>query len=296
MAERALQELQSSLQLQVSSPVATTVRREKFPRAQSDVKRQSESRQRRLKTYQRIQYLKEQGYGQRQIARALGHSRGLVRRYYNASQFPEAQARYVASILDPYLDFLEERYAGCTQAPQLWREIRAQGYPGSESRVGKWLQNRRKRTAAAVVELSDTTSSDQRPIVLSSLSSSKWLLSADPAHLKLEEQVLLRQLLQVPELQLLYQLIQRLKSLIREQRAELLDDWLTDASASGIAACARFAASLQQDYGAVRSALELPWSNGQTEGQVHRLKFLKRQMYGRAKLDLLRLRMLYVRA
>lgn len=54
-----------------------------------------------------------------------------------------------------------------------------------------------------------------------------------------------------------------------------------------------FTASLVQDYTVVRAALELPWSNGQTEGQVHRLKLLKRQMYGRAKLDLLRLRVLY---
>ena len=54
-----------------------------------------------------------------------------------------------------------------------------------------------------------------------------------------------------------------------------------------------FALGIQQDYAAVRAALETPWSNGQTEGQVNRLKFIKRQMYGRAKLDLLRLRVLY---
>ena len=71
---------------------------------------------------------------------------------------------------------------------------------------------------------------------------------------------------------------------------------VTDASTSGIVACERFAASLKQDYVAVRFAFELPWSNGHTEGQVHRLKLLKRQMYSRARLDLLRLRMLYVRA
>jgi transposase len=54
-----------------------------------------------------------------------------------------------------------------------------------------------------------------------------------------------------------------------------------------------FAVSLRQDYAAARAALELPWSNGQTEGQVNRLKFIKRQMYGRANFDLLRLKVLH---
>lgn len=81
--------------------------------------------------------------------------------------------------------------------------------------------------------------------------------------------------------------------MICHQQVSLLDDWLEDCSKSAIAGLEQFAASLLQDYAAVRAALELPWSNGQTEGQVHRLKLLKRQMYGRARLDLLRLRILY---
>ncbi len=105
---------------------------------------------------------------------------------------------------------------------------------------------------------------------------------------------MLDQLLHVTVLHTLYELIQRLASLIRERRVDLFDDWLTGASTSGIAASARFAVSLKQDYSAVKAALELPWTNDQTEGQVYRRKLLKRQMYGRAKLDLLRLRMLYV--
>jgi transposase len=55
----------------------------------------------------------------------------------------------------------------------------------------------------------------------------------------------------------------------------------------------RYAASLQADLSAVRAAFALPWSNGQVEGQINRLKFLKRQMYGRASVELLRLRVLH---
>jgi transposase len=53
-----------------------------------------------------------------------------------------------------------------------------------------------------------------------------------------------------------------------------------------------FARSLRRDLAAVRAAFTLPWSNGQTEGHVNRLKYLKRQMYGRASVELLRLRVL----
>lgn len=72
-----------------------------------------------------------------------------------------------------------------------------------------------------------------------------------------------------------------------------LDAWLAASAATSVIPLHNFALGIQQDYAAVRAALETSWSNGQTEGQVNRLKFIKRQMYGRAKLDLLRLRVLY---
>ena len=81
--------------------------------------------------------------------------------------------------------------------------------------------------------------------------------------------------------------------MVRQRQPELLDFWLADCRLSNVAAMQRFAASLKHDYAAVKAAIELPWSNGQIEGQVNRLKLLKRQMYGRANLDLLRLRLLY---
>jgi transposase len=72
-----------------------------------------------------------------------------------------------------------------------------------------------------------------------------------------------------------------------------LDTWLIDAEQSGMPELRGFAAGIRRDLGPVAAALRWEWSNGQTEGQVNRLKTLKRAMYGRAKLDLLRLRLLY---
>ncbi len=80
--------------------------------------------------------------------------------------------------------------------------------------------------------------------------------------------------------------------MVRERRAECLDGWLDSAAISDFPELRRFANGIRRDYDAVRAALELPWSQGPVEGHVTRLKLIKRQMFGRAKLDLLRQRVL----
>jgi len=71
-----------------------------------------------------------------------------------------------------------------------------------------------------------------------------------------------------------------------------LNAWIADASASTVSCIKQFAKGIQADYDAVLAALQLPWSNAQLEGQVNRLKLIKRQMYGRAKFDLLKIRVM----
>jgi transposase len=119
------------------------------------------------------------------------------------------------------------------------------------------------------------------------------LLTARPEHLRANDKLLLEQLLTVDTLSKLYDLVRRFSGLVCERQAAGLDDWLQRCASSEFETLKSFATCLKQDESAVRMALELPWSNGQTEGQVNRLKFLKRQMYGRAYLDPLRLRVLY---
>ena len=81
-------------------------------------------------------------------------------------------------------------------------------------------------------------------------------------------------------------------AMVRQREARQLVAWVEKAMQSQIASLRSFAASLRQDMAAVCAGLSLPWSNGPTEGHINRLKCLKRQMYGRAKLDLLRQRLL----
>ena len=97
-----------------------------------------------------------------------------------------------------------------------------------------------------------------------------------------------------PDARVVYELTERFLSLMRERQAASLDAWLTDATQSGLPEFQRLASGLLTDHAAVAAAASLPYSNGQTEGQVNKLKVLKRQMYGRAKFDLLKLRLLNI--
>ena len=81
--------------------------------------------------------------------------------------------------------------------------------------------------------------------------------------------------------------------MVKERRGCDLSPWLDKAIATDIKTLKRFANGIRADFVAVQTALTMIWSNGQTEGQINRLKFIKRQMYGRANLDLLRKRVLY---
>ena len=81
--------------------------------------------------------------------------------------------------------------------------------------------------------------------------------------------------------------------MIRERQADVLPAWLERAERSSVTEMKSFAIGIKQDYAAIAAALEHEWSNGQTEGQITRLKLIKRQMYGRANFDLLKARVLY---
>jgi transposase len=119
-------------------------------------------------------------------------------------------------------------------------------------------------------------------------------LLKDPAELKPEEQALVQALGdRCAELKASAELARTFADMVRHRQAGEWEDWITNAQRPGVAReLCGFAAGLRQDEAAVRAALSLEWSNGQVEGQVNRLKLLKRQMYGRAGFDLLRRRFL----
>lgn len=95
-----------------------------------------------------------------------------------------------------------------------------------------------------------------------------------------------------PEVAVALTMVETFRRMLRERDPAALDGWLQAAKASGVRELRHFAAHLRRDRAAVEAALRERWSSGQVEGQVTKLKLIKRQMYGRAKLDLLKKRFL----
>ena len=115
-----------------------------------------------------------------------------------------------------------------------------------------------------------------------------------PERLNDEERVVVERLCQLfPDLKTVQELALDFAKMVRRRVRDQLPKWLRAAAQSRLKELVGFARGISEDYEAVRNALTYEWSNGQLEGQVNRLKLLKRQMYGRAKFDLLRARVLH---
>ena len=230
-----------------------------------------------------------------QLAKELQHHPATIRKYYYATTFPERKPRRATtSILEPYLPYLKLRLEqGCENALQLWREIQTQGYPGSHRQVMKWVHVKRTSVSrhSPSAHLTSMSSSPTRS-TLPSTKQLAWLLVRDPSSLTPDDQILLDYLQQDGQIQTVYTFCQRFVAMVKNRVVDDFDPWIADSETVGVIQIQNFVIGLQSDYNAVRAALATSWSNGQTEGQVNRLKFIKRQMYGRAKFDLLRLRVL----
>lgn len=196
-------------------------------------------------------------------------------------------------LMDPFKPYIIERWNnGCHNASQLYREIQAQGYPGKKTVVRDYARQLRQasglpprvRTGSANEVQQDP--SKRRP----TLRKMAHLIGCPEDKLdESEKEFILRVSCVGAQIEKVVGLTQEFGTIIRQRKAEVLDDWLERAEDSLLNG---FVAGLRQDHDAVRAALTLPWSNGPTEGHVNRLKCIKRQMYGRAKLDLLRQRVL----
>jgi transposase len=191
----------------------------------------------------------------------------------------------------PYLVYLERRWQeGCQVGAQLWRELQAQGYRGSLSSVYRALKQWRPADGR---RQSPTPTTWPKRYALSPRQG-MWLLLQAEDDLPERDRVA-RPVLESahPAIATATGLAQRFQQMVRDREAAAPEPWLQEAASSKVPEFRRFAASLRGDEAAVRAALEYPWSNGQLEGQINRVKVLKRVGDGRAKLDLLRQRILH---
>jgi transposase len=251
-------------------------------------KQKLERRGKRQERYEAVKELHEHGVSKSAIARRLELDWRTVNKYVKADECPVYPERARSSKLAPYMGYMIQRWeSGCHNATQIWREIRKQGFNGSRRIVSEWATKKRKSM--------QSSGSDPVPekIIPWSVSRASWLLVKQEEKLTGDDKAALERMKQADEeVAQAYTLGQRFAGMIRERQSESLLPWLEDVARSGIGGLTGFAKGLKQDIAAVTNALSLPWSNGQTEGQVNRLKLIKRQMYGRASFGLLRKRVL----
>ncbi len=245
-------------------------------------KLQYEGYLRRQETNEAIKELSKKGTSIRQIVRQTGHSRKVVRDVLRGQRFDVFRTR--PSSLESWLPWLNTRWdEGVRNALVLWREMQAQGFPGQSGVVSQWAQRRRLAEKANQSGLARTPSAR---VIARLLTTARDDLAKSEAILVAAIEV------NVPELVVARTTIGNFQSMIRSKTATKLEDWLQAAKLSLVTS---FANGVEKDLAAVRNAIISPWSNGQTEGQITRLKLVKRQMYGRAKLDLLQARLIGAR-
>jgi transposase len=252
------------------------------------------SSQPRAERYKHVCQLAQQGWPFTAIAKAVGLHRKTVSLYVRGVFSPRRPSR---SILDPYKPYLLARWnAGYWTGTQLWQEIQQQGYRGKRTTVLCYIG--RLRQAAGVAPRTRIPQLTAPPVVDPSVGAltprqAAWLVFRHPEKSTESDASLLHRLSQLaPALAEAIALGQAFARLLRSRCAEHLEEWLTQAAQSALAPFQRLAKSFRRDLDAIRAGVTLPWSTGPVEGHINRLKLVKRQMFGRAKLDLLASRFL----
>lgn len=245
--------------------------------------------------YEEIRQLREAGWTFQAIGAHLGVSRCTAARYALAPHCPPRRLRHTP--LDDYKPYLLARWnAGCRTGVQLFTEIQHQGYRGKRSTVLNYITRLRKAQGLAPRSRRLTPTRPVSDPAIHPLTPRRatWLVLQRPEKSTVCELAFIIQLQQThPVLATAITLAQQFVHALRVRSPALFDQWLLAALASEVAALQRFAQSLQRDYAAVKAGFTVPWSTGPVEGHINRLKMLKRQMFGRANLDLLAIRMLH---
>ena len=244
----------------------------------------------KVEQYEQIHALQAAGFTKLDIADLVGVSRPTVDRYLNLEAPPERRRphRTGLRVLEAFEPYLLQRWTqGCRNRSRLVREIRAQGYQHGASTVVRFFQRlERDQPGLSVPPAPPKTNVPSARHVA-------CLLVQRPDDLASEEREYLTRLGEhEPALATAYGLSQAFAGMVRERTGQRLTDWLADVAASGIGELVGFARGVRDDQAPVEAALTLEWSNGQTEGQVNKLKLLKRSMYGRASFEFLRRRCL----
>lgn len=239
--------------------------------------------------YQQMTTLRAQGLTQREVATRMGMSERAVRSWLKRGTAPTNERRVRRrSVFDPYAPYVLQRWqAGFHDATHLYEEIQARGFSGTVRIVQRFVQA--LRDTPEKITLPPATGADRF-----SSNDVTWLFLRDREQLTAEKQAELELICQRSEMaRLTYELTQQFMTMLRLRHGQEFEAWLSAVEASQIPELRRFAQGLLRDKSAVVAGLTLSVSNGPVEAQVQKLKLVKRSMYGRAKLPLLRQRLLH---
>lgn len=263
-------------------------------------------RQSRALVFEKVHALREEGLSCSEIARRTGYGRRSIAKWLTFDTPPDRRRAALKPTSPLYFKaFLSRCWEdGNRCGRHLFHDVKQRGYTGSfsnlERLLGSWrradkptdgpapAEAKRVQTVLSHDPVRDPDSGNViSPVVAAALCiKPRGMLTAQQAR---KVDVLTRG---SHPFAVMRSLAMRFNGILRGGRPEPLDIWIDDAVNSGLVPIVRFARVLLRDIDAVRNAIELPWSNGQAEGQINRLKTIKRAMYGRAGPELLRARML----
>ena len=241
--------------------------------------------ERARRKHELVHALRAEGRGLREIARHLGWGLHTVQRYDRAATWQElAESRWPTdrrSKLDPFKPYLDQHSGeGHGSFTRLFHEVKALGFDGSYSVVRNYLD----RTRPAKAPLGEAP-----PTIRNA---TNWICRR-PDDLTEDERPRLKAVLdRCPELRAASDQVRAFAAMITELTGQDLPRWIAAAREAGLPGIASFAKGLEQDLDAVTQGLTTSWSSGPVEGRVNHIKMIKRQMFGRASLPLLRKRVL----
>jgi transposase len=249
-----------------------------------------------LSMYQQVHELAAEGKSHREIASSLQIQPQTVRKYLRMPQFVDRRHSPSPSHVEPYRAYLQKRWEqGEVMIKTLWHEIQEQGFTGSYSSLWKFLHTWplpqgmvSSPSSPLVVPIARSASTTRTP------RQATRLLLREPEELRETDRTYRQTLFRLaPSLENLSSLGKEFLQMIGKRDSQAFLPWLKRAKACFCEQMRRFALGLENESAAALAALTEPWSMGQVEGQITRLKLLKRQMYGRTNIDLLRLRVLH---
>ena len=282
-------------QLIAASPEETVIAVPQSTATKPAKKSSLEHHQRRVEQQRTMRELRAKGWPNQAIAQEVGVGLRTVERYLSAPDFPETpprRATFGKGVLDPYKQQLLAWWNDGIREPSvLTQRLRQEGYEGSTRTVQRYIKGLRHAQGLPPIRVKvdhplPRVIDPQAPPMTSKQAA--YFITRRPEHREPEEAELLALIVQQhPDLALLLKLADTFLELLREQQADGFDEWLTTALASPFKSLKTFAKGLLDDYAAVKASMMTSVSNGPVEGLNNKLKMLKRQMFGRAGLDLL---------